>query len=704
MGKRRKKSFINHDTTCKRLRATGLDDIITLQIVDLINHWKKESGSSWVISRLKSLKTAYFHKLAGKEDIWKDSPWIAHHKDGSPKGPFRQIFNLKKPQKAISALMVYSQVKADRATKQQLKKFFDAVLFSIPEGESDKERKDIARNRMMFKSRIHNSTISLIETMQPNSGYLKRHAVKCPSPVLTSRKKVRIPILTLESVRDMRFSVRSADNLSASDHFVGSFTHPFFMEWYDDFVKNEVSRGIPLDPSLENTVIRAIQQGEYFDRETSSFAGRIGFIQEPGLKLRTIANPFPSFQVALTSMGDNLLTILRDFVDEDCTFDQTKGIKEIQSYMLSHPGDELMSIDLSSATDRFPLFLQETVLDTLKAYGYINQRDINLFTRLARSKWAVPSNPMNISDVTWKTGQPLGLYPSFALFALTHHMLVRNANPSFYRILGDDIVIDAQAGERLRELYKNIHLVISEDKSIRSNKLAEFGGRLITPDRIYVQPKWKEINDRSFIELARNLGPTSVSMFSDKQQRVLRVLAKVHPHVHPWGLDWNSSGIPYQTRIERSKQIMSKFFKEDLVTVSRNQIEFSRLRYELDMDAHFPMEFDPRKFSGKLPDYLRYPERVPNQDITKETDSTPVKPTGQPQLVVVSEESFSLNRFFYRSDSLLEAIEKRIDIMDVPENEIPSGFNVVIESPKGDPRGPTALQVARKKIDFSFGR
>jgi hypothetical protein len=51
-------------------------------------------------------------------------------------------------------------------------------------------------------------------------------------------------------------------------------------------------------------------------------------------------------------------------------------------------------------------------------------------------------------NVRWRTGQPLGMYSSWAIFALTHHMVIEycanlKGSPSFrdYSVLGDDVVI-----------------------------------------------------------------------------------------------------------------------------------------------------------------------------------------------------------------------------------------------------------------------
>jgi hypothetical protein len=72
------------------------------------------------------MKQAYINKLAGK-DLFPTQSWIKHDKEG-PKGPFRYLFTkLKKPHKALSALMVYSVFVSKKVTKTQEQKFYGSL-------------------------------------------------------------------------------------------------------------------------------------------------------------------------------------------------------------------------------------------------------------------------------------------------------------------------------------------------------------------------------------------------------------------------------------------------------------------------------------------------------------------------------------------------------------------------------------------------
>jgi len=76
----------------------------------------------------------------------------------------------------------------------------------------------------------------------------------------------------------------------------------------------------------------------------------------------------------------------------------------------------------------------------------------------------------------------MGAYSSFAMLALTHHILVRYAalkagihNFKDYALLGDDIVIanDAVASHYL-ELMSTLGVKINLSKSVVSKDIAEF--------------------------------------------------------------------------------------------------------------------------------------------------------------------------------------------------------------------------------------
>jgi hypothetical protein len=271
--------------------------------------------------------------------------------------------------------------------------------------------------------------------------------------------------------------------------------------------------------------------------------GKIGFIQEPGMKLRAVANPGRIYQSALRPLGDALFGVLKE-LPWDCTFDQSKGVPSIQDHlrknMVCH------SIDLTGATDYFPLDLQKLILDVLfkkDTLGYTN-----LFYLLSRGEWMYSEN----KTIRWTKGQPLGLYPSFAAFALTHGILLYALNDfqhnNQFFVLGDDVVI---LSDELHKKYINLMVLlecpISGSKSISSSCLAEFAGMLISQDDVQNQHKWRVVSDDSFLDTMRNIGPKALRLLRPRQKRVAKLLWEVPDFMG--GLGFNPKGKKLEQRV-----------------------------------------------------------------------------------------------------------------------------------------------------------
>jgi hypothetical protein len=639
-------NLIHKNIACKRLRAVGLSQQQTLAILNLVSKWIRNNGEEWTINRLKSFKVAYVNKLAGKDELFDRDSWIRHHQ-GGPKGVFKRVFSMKKPQKSLSALMVYTQYVAKELTKAQLEKFQSAVTTVGPS----------TSNGLLYVLRVQARTS--FGTL--NSGHF--HKVE-----RWTERTVRVPYVIDELDASDAFDIQYRNKVVSHDNgykaFERSVMHPLAQAWikenYQDLDNDIINiyhkmrfEPLPLTKISGEDRVNTVSQS-FTDipgyEGVESIVGRIGFIQEPGYKLRSVANPYPVFQLLLSRLGTSIYQKL-ETIPEDCTFNQDKAVNDVQEFLRKND-TELMSIDLSSATDRFPLDVQLAIIEELGA----NPADIQLLKSISRGDWEMPGHR---GTIRWGNGQPLGNYPSFGLFALSHHVLARYCKPIFYRILGDDIVIDIEAGRRLRRLYNKLDLVISESKSITSSVLAEFGGRLITKEHSYVQPKWKVPSDRSFIELARNLGPKSLGLFTRRQRRVLNLLADVPREVHPWGLNWNTKGLPYAERLNFGLLLMTEMIKPD-TDVWDNQAELKDLKLQILIN-------DENAFPSSL-------ERTRNKMSVTQT-------------IGLSFEERILNYL-------------EIGRAEFLAGEIPAGWSPSIINTDGDPRGTSALSVAEKKFRF----
>jgi hypothetical protein len=297
--------------------------------------------------------------------------------------------------------------------------------------------------------------------------------------------------------------------------------------------------------------------------------GRVCWIQEGGYKLRFVASPYPVYQRLLQPLGDYLFNYLKG-IKEDCTFEQNKGVNSAQAALLS--GKRVYSYDLSNCSDHLPLSLQTYMMRQMG----VEEIWVQMFEDISQGMWQLQDGHPTVMKITWtesqdgiqaseevdpeyirwRVGQPLGLYPSFAAFALLHHSLVRGLSHQLgidsregydYRILGDDIIIYNDAlGMAYPKVMESLGVPISETKSLVSNQACEFAGRLVLPTQVVQGYKWKGKTDDSFIDVVRNLGPSSMSLVSPRQRAVLSVLA---PVPEPYGFGWNPEGLTYSERM-----------------------------------------------------------------------------------------------------------------------------------------------------------
>nr|QJX15643.1 putative RNA-dependent RNA polymerase [Pea associated mitovirus 1] len=197
---------------------------------------------------------------------------------------------------------------------------------------------------------------------------------------------------------------------------------------------------------------------------------KLSLVHAPERKSRIIAILDYWTQSALKPLHDRIFSILKG-IKEDYTFNQ-QGVGKV---LRQGP---YYSLDLSSATDRFPLDFQKIVVENLVSKEYSEAWSRLLVDREFYVPWTN-------SFAKYNCGQPMGAYSSWSVFTLSHHILVRIAAlmvglPQFnqYAILGDDIVIaNALVAEKYKSIIKDLGVDISDSKSHISNTKYEFAKR-----------------------------------------------------------------------------------------------------------------------------------------------------------------------------------------------------------------------------------
>jgi len=232
----------------------------------------------------------------------------------------------------------------------------------------------------------------------------------------------------------------------------------------------------------------------------------------------------------------------------DCSFDQLSGRS-----LATVPGLKV-SADLTAATDRFPISLQENVLAIMTNSAF-------------SSAWKslLVDHPFHFAGNTYMygAGQPMGAHSSWPMFTLCHHIVVqyaakrtlgRWATELDYRLLGDDIVLvgDAFSSEYMTVMGE-LGVEINLQKTHSSERMFEFAKRLIVNgiemsayplDGLIASSKYYllagflvEQADRAY-PIPTLKGPYSISSFlqltigSHKSRLVKSLVVKVFDFIH----------------------------------------------------------------------------------------------------------------------------------------------------------------------------
>lgn len=626
------------------LHALHIPKGISQDISSEIIRWTEKSGPEWTVDRLKALKTDFIRLTAGLDH---SSEWI-EYRHGYPTGVFGRLFRWghrdnKRLKRALNACMSYTSFLATKETTKQLSKFYDSVA-------ADELDPTVVDEVFAFiqpeaeKLKVRNHKIRTVKDYRPN-----------PSK--------RAPTSEGGSVSEDEW-LRTTDCLWKTS--IGRLLYTRYSQ------VREVVRPIEgfLKPKLSKLPPYFYESEK--EKERIGFVGKIGHIQEPGMKLRAVANPFRVYQLSLSRLGDQLYELIQT-LPWDCTHDQSKGTVWAENKISEH--NQMFAVDLSDATNQFPLELQKKVLQSISG---VVEEDIHLFNDLAKANWLSPSHGM----VNWTKGQPLGLYPSFAAFALTHGVLVSSLAKKLgldpadtFRILGDDIVISNRGlYESYREVLLKLNVPVSESKTLQSDLVTEFGGRVIVPGSIIALGKWRMSSDRNFLDVLRNIGPRYLQYLQPRQRRVAEILITLP---EPIGLGMNPKGLTALERWQLEEEFYYLFESElDLPYFLKNNFTAQVLTTP---------EFAKSLFQKK---------RTPFYQVFGASDGRQAMIRNEDLLVRISnttgveiQPSLQLSHLVNENIEVLERIYK-----------IANALSMRMGHAGGDPRGLTSLELWEQRI------
>lgn len=517
------------------LHICGFNKTQINSIVGQVVKWETANGSEWTVTRLKTFKEWLIQLGGGNTFSIPNTQWIQSttfmNKYQIPKGIFGSIFKLALRQnnfklfiKAVSAIMVYTDFKNVETSYTQSTKTLNAFKDKF-KGDSDELKKYI--------------------------DYI--------DPVLKHNKRFTPPELEFD------FSFSGLNTAKPISGFGKGWLSSFLTSLSYRPVLRYLRNNFGFSPDISIPIVA--KSWSAFDM----LPGTISVIQERGLKARVVAMPSSGIQVCLKPLHKALNKMLR-MLPEDCTFNHGKGA--IFACDSLQKGMKLYSIDLSSATDRFP---REYSLNLLRKVGLTQEAD--LINYICNDEWLLRDKQL-IRDnkgetIMYSVGQPQGMYASFPLFAWSHHMLLQtiilalkktrgleHQDDGYYRILGDDLIINnAKVAKAYKHaLTKVFGVDISESKSIVSNDLAEFASYLVTTVG-YNKPKKMPDSTfyNSYLNYVEVFGYKCIDRMPKDLQEPIRLIVEMPENFGGFGM--NPGGKPRYVR----EDIVSYLYKRSRI-------------------------------------------------------------------------------------------------------------------------------------------
>lgn len=422
----------------------------------LLKQWISESGVEWTCKRLKALRTGAIQLRAGSRElaieVWKENSIAYNRLTGYPKGIFgwvvQQYCDARRPsavRRMDTVLRVYTSLYCKSLSKGQDAKAYKAIT-SAPVPSFDC---DFVESLGRWLETLAHESLPSPYVRKPNMQHLKA-GKSCHIP----RKERKL------------LDGKSAECTIYAKTCMSMVTSTWLPE--------PLAR---INPCEE---LRSILMENGADTE---FAGHIAFIQEGGCKARVVAVPNAWVQWLMEPLHRALDSLVQS-LPESTVHDQNNGAYFMQSHLAK--GEKLYCFDLSSATDRFPLTLQLGVLRGLGLGNYATAME-----QISHAKWEY-RNSHRDEVVSYKVGQPMGVYGSFPLFHLTHYLVLKTIVrqiasktgrelESCFMVQGDDIIIsDHDVADHYEKYMARLGVELSPTKTITSSRMGEYAGFVAT--------------------------------------------------------------------------------------------------------------------------------------------------------------------------------------------------------------------------------
>lgn len=499
----------------KRAKHLGIPESVYTPVVENYLKWRRCNGIDFAVDRMKNIKQLILNSVANP-DVPLEVPkevWIGKKNKFLLKGCYGQLQRI-----------------AATSSKHLRKVMMLLNLYSIEVREETTEK-----SKAKFKKAVE-------EVGKPT-----------PEDYLllikeATRRMINSDLITRENRLHIRKDIKVADSyiLSAyqKDHHEASFT-----EQIESFFGTDDGRRIMIN--YVNTVYMPMKSllgfrgYKFFDKQATM--GKIHRIPSPGLKDRWVCDFKKPLEHCLKPLGKRLYEIV-GMVPWDITYYPEKHRETVKQRLQT--GQKAYAFDLSSATDRFPWDIQHEMLKTISAEP-IWSESVALYNDLIH----LPAEMPDGERVVWRRGQPLGSYPSFAVFTLAHGLLIYGLNGFKYSdgdffVHGDDLIIlNDELAEKYAQALVDLDIEYSPFKTLTSNRVTEINSEIITRDAVLICPKWKPFNSKNAIESIRLWGTWVIDLLF-KDIRFKAIAEKAASLPFPYGAGINPKGLPLSERLK----------------------------------------------------------------------------------------------------------------------------------------------------------
>lgn len=504
---------------CKVMRSLGISKVDEHNIENHMVKMLRSNGPEYVVERLKELSE--WRKSSMYRSNWTAPEW---HKTTGPKNRPRPASPMEATLWKYRGKAFYAAVGAMRMaisyeipTEKQLTKWVKAIRINNPgtpvclRASANLLRRLERRIAQKWQGRQPFDTRDITGTCIP--GYHRRLMLKVvdgyaqPGSLLSAMEmSIRTaPPFVYQFLEDIDATYRMAarENLMIPKQ-----------DFIDEM--NEFIRAGKENPAAQDAALgfmpfseEVLMQHRRLVTDRLGFGapvGQIGFLEKPGGKLRTVANPNRFVQWVNVPLGEALSEEVNRLPGVYVQ-DQESGKLQVQSWISNRK--MVGSFDLSSATDTldYKAFLHSYFQVAYETDAFpLLRRSLELFEDTSDSPWVIPGEIADAIDspdctVSWSQGQPLGLRPSFPILTLMNWCAAYEACLQDCReagvkmssdkirdnvaIVGDDCCVCGGLIPKYSANIQSMGGITNLEKTMVSQVFGEFCSTMISKDTMY---------------------------------------------------------------------------------------------------------------------------------------------------------------------------------------------------------------------------